>query len=639
MEEMARAIRPRPGLAAVTAAAAAILATPGWSQPQNETAPAQAPTGDPVAEALAGFDETTGLWFPPDASREVYLDRSDPTHDLIRDSQTIFKANPALRKAVCALMMDPKREVRASALPPSVLQRRTMYQMLCVGVEAHEQEQAKSEAAWRSRRADYERWMNLAAARSLSPDERRVRMLEIDDATRASVQTDGALKGAFEMLSLMPQADYVVYRLLALNPSRSTMNEPKFVDFLRGVFDRESADGMPEASLYRMAMRHLLFYRGDVSGARALSRRLLEDAALERWKTDNRAVLALLDRLSGDVAALQRAAATCDVPEWARATYEKRPAGAYCFDLFSTFSVRSVSLLRDKATPGFVEVLTEVVAAEPTNWSRRVDSVWSVAILDPARGRLLADELLRLPATLVPLWTRLEAMVVVGTTSRQLRDFGRALAAFDLYLSNLHFQARSLPPDRWDRLKALPELEEGKRPADFRFGWGSITWALGEKTETYIQTGDFPRAREALEGYLATTLSILDTLEKEKGHVSELIDQEGLAPSELQSLRALLDEDARASALSARDAARHTRYYLSMLGTACRKAGRIDQARRIAAYLIAQSGGEGHALPPDLSDLYYGPKMHGGEPLKPAAAPWDPPVASAPQSSTEKQDG
>ncbi len=336
MRGTVRATRPRFLLAAVVASAAAILAPPGWSQQQNETAPAQAPTGDPAAEALVGFDETTGLWFPSGAPREVYLARSDPSHDLIRDAQAAFTANPALRKAVCALIKDPKREVRASALPPSVLQRRTMFQMLCVGVEAHEQEQEKSETAWRIRKADFEKWMNLSPARALSLDERRSRMLEIDEATRDSAEPDGQLKGAFAMLGLMPQTDYVVYRLLATNPFRGTRNEEKFVEFLRGTFGRESADGMPEASLYRMAMRHLLFYRGDVAEARALSRRLLEDETLERWKTDNRAILALLDRLSGDASALRVAAASCGVPERVTQAYEKRPEGAYCFDLFNT---------------------------------------------------------------------------------------------------------------------------------------------------------------------------------------------------------------------------------------------------------------------------------------------------------------
>ncbi len=167
---------------------------------------------------------------------------------------------------------------------------------------------------------------------------------------------------------------------------------------------------------------------------------------------------------------------------------------------------------------------------------------------------------------------------------------------------------------------------------------GNITWALCQKTETFIESGDFPRARQALETYLATTFSIIDIVEKEKGHVSDLMDQEGMDPSELQSLRALLDEDAKASALSARDVARWARVELGMLGTACVKAGKTDEAKRIVAYLIAQPGPEGHALPGDLLPLYYGPKER-GEPLKPAATPWESPAASGPQGSKTKQDG
>jgi hypothetical protein len=613
---------PRVGVSTVLAVATAILSVAADAQPQAETSTAAASKGDPEAEALAGFDETIGLWFPPDAPRDVYLDRSDPKHDLIRDTQAAFKANSALRMSVCALLMDPKREVRASALPASVLQRRTQFHMLCVGGEAHEQEQAKSEAAWRNRQGDFAKWMNLAGARELTSDKRRARMLEIDDASELSVEPDGALKNAFEMFGLMPQADYAVYRLLKMNPSRGTRNEGKFVDFLSGVVDRESAEGMPEASLYRMATRHLLFYRGEIAEARALSRRLLEDPALERWQTDNRAVLALLNRLSGDAAALRGVAQTCEPPESARATFKERPAGAYCLDVAYALSVRSVDLFGEKAMPGFVDVLTEIVAAEPTNWERRVDSIRHVAIPDAVRGRILAEELLTVPATLVPLWARLEALVVVGSTSRKLKDYGRALAAYDLYLSNLRYRTGPLPPDRWSRLTELSELEEGKRSENWRFGWGNITWALGQKTETSIEAGDFSRARRALEEYLTVTCSIIDSVEKKKGHVSDLVDQEGVNASELEALRTLLDEDAKASALSARDAARWARVYLGTLGTACLKAGRVDEARRIVAYLITQPGGEGHALPGPLMELYYGPKSR-GKPLKPAATPWE----------------
>jgi hypothetical protein len=97
---------------------ACVLVARTVGQAQNEPLPTPAAAVDPTAAALAGFDETTGLWFPPDAPREVYLANSDPNHNLTLDMQKAFAANPALRKAACALATDPKREVMT--LPPTL---------------------------------------------------------------------------------------------------------------------------------------------------------------------------------------------------------------------------------------------------------------------------------------------------------------------------------------------------------------------------------------------------------------------------------------------------------------------------------------------------------------------------------------
>ncbi|HEX2800361.1 MAG TPA: hypothetical protein VHQ44_11920, partial [Thermoanaerobaculia bacterium] len=352
-----------------------VLCHRATGSPQSESTVGPAPAADPVAAALAGFDETTGLWFPPDAPRDVYLDRSDPKHDLILDVRKAFDANPALRRAVCALAADPKREVRASTLSQSVRQRITMFQMLCAGIEANEEEKAKSEKAWSESEARFEKWMNVAAARELSLDERRNRMLQLDAELEKHAVDDAHLKAAFGMLGLMPQSEYVVYRLLRTSPYHGGgKSETRFQDFLRRLLERESADGRPEAPRYRMALRHLLFYGNRFPEARALSRRLVDEEALARWKTDNRAFLALLDRLAGDASALKSAASSCEPPEREKGAYEGRPGGAYCFDVALGAATRSIDLLGEKASKGLVDVLAEVIAAEPANWSHRVNA-------------------------------------------------------------------------------------------------------------------------------------------------------------------------------------------------------------------------------------------------------------------------
>ncbi|HEX2799061.1 MAG TPA: hypothetical protein VHQ44_05245, partial [Thermoanaerobaculia bacterium] len=324
-----------PGLIRVTLrlVAAGIVLAARLSPAQSEPAPAPAAAVDPVTAALAGFDETTGLWFPPDAPREVYLERSDPNHDLIRDMQKAFAANPALRQAVCALATDPKREVRASGLDLSVRQRMTAFHMLCAGAEAAGREKQRSEEVWQENEARFERTRNAASARTLPFEERRARFLDIDAELTQPADAFLRLDQAFEMLGLMPQAELAVYRVLASSPfTRGTRSEVRFHEYLRRLFDRESADGMPEAARYRMALRNYLYFTNRLPEARAATRRVLEEESLSRWKTDNLAVLGLLDRLEGDVSALKRVASRCSAPEREATNYGDRPEGAYCYD-------------------------------------------------------------------------------------------------------------------------------------------------------------------------------------------------------------------------------------------------------------------------------------------------------------------
>ncbi len=73
---------------------------------------APAVMAQPSAEerALAGLDRETGIWYPPDAPRQVYVDRSDPEHGFGKDVTEAFKKDPELRRAVCALVLGEEFE-------------------------------------------------------------------------------------------------------------------------------------------------------------------------------------------------------------------------------------------------------------------------------------------------------------------------------------------------------------------------------------------------------------------------------------------------------------------------------------------------------------------------------------------------
>lgn len=595
-------------------------------QGQNEPIPARAAAVDPAAAALAGFDEETGLWFPPDAPREIYLQRSDPNHDLIRDIQKAFAASPALRQAVCALAADPKREVRAAALDMSVRQRITMFHMLCVGAEAAAQDKQRSEEIWQKNEARFEKSRNTASARALSEEERRARFLEINADLMQSADAFVRLDRAFEMLGLGPQTETALYRVLAVSPFKGNRNDARFHDYLRRLFARESAEGMPEAGRYRMATRNHLYFTNRLPEAGAHTRRLLEDESLVRWKTNNLAVLAVLDRLAGDVSALKRVASRCGSPKTDAgadaARYVDRPEGAFCFDMYFDLALHDIELNGEAAPAGLVGVLEDVVSAEPVNWPRHATAIHYVVRLDPARGRELAEELLQIPATIAPLGARLDALDDLATASRKLGDFPRALSALDRYLDFLRYRPAPVPSGLWDRLTALPKEEKGPHSI-VRRGWLNISWALGEKVATFLDAGDFRGAQRAIEASLANALRLAHEIEKESGkeRLAQLVDLEGLEAREREALETLLGQEAEDVRREARDEARMTRGHLRSYGVALVKAGRHEEAKRVVGYLIAQPGGE-HNLPGELYPTLYGAK-EAGKPVSPAASPWE----------------
>ncbi|HKC24619.1 MAG TPA: hypothetical protein VKF32_07735 [Thermoanaerobaculia bacterium] len=567
---------------------------------------AQAPD-TPEALALAGWDEETGIWFPPDAPRQVYLDRSDPRHFLITDVENAFKASPALARAIAALRSDPKRETSATRLSGSVRQLKTMFDMMVIGFVARETEEARASEAWRAQEKIYEGWMDLEQARTLSLADRRAAWQRLFEEAQTS-EPDGALRRAFTMLGLSPQADLSVFRILATQNYTGTLIEPRFLGSLRKVLDRESSDGRPEAWRWRMALRNYLYYVGELNEARALSHRLLGVEDLAIWESDNRLFSALLDRLAGDPGPLRAAMAGCEIPE-------------DCRGVIHHISARLLDRIGEKAPRAVADIFAEDAAAAPTDWPNRLDAIRHVAVLDPGRARAMAMELLEVPATIAPLGARLDAFAVVGRSSATLKEFSRAQGAWDRYLATLRYRPAPLPADAWRRLTPIPQQESGARAPDADGGWLEISYALQKKAEAAIAARDFPLARRSIEALMATAFAFADSAEKTPDALWKLVDLEGLSPEDRAKLTEVLDKERSKLAVTARDELRYVRSLLRDLGNALVSAGRTADARRVASYLLASPEKE-HALFPHLVVLFYEARTR-GEPMSPAPAPWE----------------
>jgi hypothetical protein len=98
-----------------------------------------------------------------------------------------------------------------------------------------------------------------------------------------------------------------------------------------------------------------------------------------------------------------------------------------------------------------------------------------------------------------------------------------------------------------------------------------------------------------------------------------------------EALEALLEQEVEGVRRAARNQARMTRGYLRSYGVALVKAGRRAEAKRVAAYLIAQPGGERN-LPTGLYSVVYEGRIP-GEPLSTARSPWEASLDGSPAAS------
>jgi hypothetical protein len=561
----------------------------------------------PDAAALAGWDDETGLWFPPDAPRQTYLDRSDREHPLVGDVRKAFEKDPALAEAVAALLRDPRHEPNYARLPDSVKQLKTMFDMVVVGFLSSRANKAQQDESWASTEKKYETWMNLEGARALSLDERRTEWNRLSAEASTTREPEGRDRAAFGMLGLSPQGDLSIFQVLTWMPFAKTLVEPRFVGFLRRVMDREGADGRPEAWRWRMALRNFHYYRGELQEARTLSHRLLGVEDLAIWENDNRLFAGLIDRLSGDPAPLAAALAGCeDVMS--------------CRSIVHALGKRLLDARHKEAPAALAGVFEEDAASAPGDFAARLDCIRHIEVLDAARARGLAVEVLKIPATIAPLTARLDALAVTGRTSKELKDYSGAQSAWDRTLGLLHYVPPKLPAGAWARVADVKGWENGDRAQDAEEGWLQISYALQKKSEAAIAAKDFPLARRSIEALAAAAFAYQDESTKNPDGFFDLVNLEELAEEEKSQVKELLERERSRVAVTARDQLREVRSLLRQLGEAYVEAGRTAEARRVAGYLAAGPDKES-ALIGTLLPMYIQAKEKGA-PIPPAPSPW-----------------
>lgn len=563
------------------------------------------------------FDEETGLWFPAGSSKEAYIAGTAPRAYAL-DLRARLEADDSLRQEVCDWMTSPRNAVTREKVGQRVMQLRTMAHMVCAGIPQSREARKRQEVVERDRETMYREWLNLDAARKL---DRKARALKAEELY-ANLETvplgDERVKIALGAIGLKPQDDVLVLAALEAFPNRQTIPGRRFERFLRTLFAAEAASPGDEGARWRLGLRGLLYLSGDFAEARRLTADVLEHPFADQHDYD-RVFLAVLDRALGSSKTWDAMLLDCRVPDVFRPRMETNtPPAHYCWTVARELVWRGIRTLGEKTPQALKEILVEGIAAEPTNWGYRMESIRSLARIDHGLARREAEAVLAIPATLTPPGAQFDAVAELARIARAEKDTPRALAAYDRFLDVLGFRLPKVPPDSWERLRAI-----GKAPVQYEppSGYGvedEIRWALGEKIGTAAEAGEIVRARRAVEIRLAAEFELAE-MARQQGDVvlAELARGE---PESAEKARRELEDGIRQSL---EKAAGSVRYYLVQVARASLAAGDRSAALRVAGYLYNQPNEDEPGHVTNLSSLKVELGRGGPVELKKETSPWD----------------
>lgn len=462
--------------------------------------------------ALAGLDRETGIWYPPDAPRQAYVDRSDPERGLGKDMLDAFKKDPELRRVVCALVLGEEFEGVERHLSGGLRQFRTIQAMACMATAVNEQREERQRAEPQEWKERWRREMEIDKARALAPD---VRKRDFDEAFRAgwTAGTEEECRAlALKALGRGPVYPGVMKRVIELEP-HFERQRAVFHEFLLGLLVEEAREGKPESIAYRAALRNYRLYTGDHTEARAMTRKLIELVPSEELRSDE-VLLAILDRLAGDPAPLARLFVDCPTPSgWSPEKDALVTRDSFCRDATFFFAESVILRLGSKTPAGYEGIVTDLIRAEPTNWPTRISLIHALELFAPDAARRECRAILAIPATIVPLGARLDALGSLAGLDEARGETAQARAAIDQVLGLLRYRPPKPPADRWERLLKLP-VEEYPLRKGRGAGFSLVSWALGSKVRLALKENDVARARRGVDEYLGASLERLAEIER-----------------------------------------------------------------------------------------------------------------------------
>lgn len=580
-------------------------------------------------EAETGlFDEETGLWFPPGIAKEAFLDGTSP-----RPYPLAFRdrlaGDEALRKRVCDWMDSPRNDVSPEKAGLRAKQMKTMAAMVCASLAAEPGARRAREAEEQTRETAWREALDLDAARALDRAERGRRAEQLFSTIEEIPPGDGRVKVALGALGLWPQNEAYLLAAYESFLNRSSIPGQHFERFLRALFEAESRSDDGEGRRFQLGLRNLHYFAGELAEARRITADALARPFLDQHDFD-RVYLAILDRALGNRQAWDALLVDCRAPEaFLRGEPPGSPPTRYCWTVARKIVWEGIRMLGERSPAAFAEVLVEGIAAEPTSWGDRMESIRKLRRVDRRIARREAEAVLAIPFTISPPGAQWDAVSVLADIARDEKDPRRAIAALDRYLALLGFRTPKMPPDLWARLRAI-----GKHPSEYRPpGYGTLDFirsALADEVTAAVEANDLAAARRVVAIRLAMELELDATRRTELQAALPGLGETD--PAALAEATARLEGQLRESL---EDAAASVRYQLVQVGRACQASGDRPGALRIAGFLYSQPNGEKPGIVTNLSSFRIELEQEGPVDLKDETSPWDP-VPSRPSKTSAR---
>ncbi len=458
-----------------------------------------------LTAAEVTIDPTTGLWYPPYASREAYLKR-EPGHSYIADVHRAWRENPGLMREVCTAVL------RVGAPPTadgSVLQLRTMLSMQCMAETAATR--AIAQEATISNKVSDELMILFAKEEAsignVAPKEKG----EAASALFSAIRT-GDLAAGLRAIAVDPAYTESVYELLTVGTDTFRMADGRTYErrrvapFLHQLYATRAKSDRPDAAEWKAGLPAVLLYLGDVDEARLAATEWASRAPADR-SAYARTMVAVIDRVSGNPGALDRLVSDCRRSPAPMNKENKAPDD--CFEN-AMYLVRSaLETQKERAPRALAEAAYDLIRIDPHHWPAHMMLLGALRSVDPAGARKHLYDVF--DDGTAPEGAVLDATYYLAKLALQ-NDPATAAPLFDCWLKMHGLSIPPLPLDPWRKLASMEEggpalTEDCFGPGTSKVDSYCAVHALQMRFQAAADARQWDVARQSVEKMLAVVLA------------------------------------------------------------------------------------------------------------------------------------